>query len=46
MTGFAEYDQYDALGLAELVKKGDVDDVYRWVSGRCVFVSIGGAIGT
>ncbi|HJL61725.1 MAG TPA: amidase, partial [Pseudomonadales bacterium] len=24
MTGFKEYDQYDALGLAELVKKGDV----------------------
>ncbi len=24
MTGFAEYDQYDALGLAELVKTGDV----------------------
>ena len=24
MTGFAEYDQYDALGLAELVRNGDV----------------------
>jgi hypothetical protein len=24
MAGFPEYDQYDALGLAELVKKGEV----------------------
>jgi amidase len=24
MSGFAEYDSYDALGLAELVRKGDV----------------------
>jgi amidase len=24
MSGFAEYDRYDALGLAELVRKGDV----------------------
>lgn len=24
MSGFKEYDQYDALGLAELVRKGDV----------------------
>ncbi len=24
MSGFAEYDQYDGLGLAELVKKGEV----------------------
>ena len=24
MSGFSEYDQYDALGLAELVKKGEV----------------------
>ena len=24
MTGFAEFDQYDALGLAELVKRGEV----------------------
>ena len=24
MAGFKEYDQFDALGLAELVKKGEV----------------------
>ena len=24
MTGFAEYDQFDALGLAELVRKKEV----------------------
>ncbi|RZU37101.1 amidase [Fluviicoccus keumensis] len=27
MTGFAEYDRYDALGLAELVKRGEVSPV-------------------
>ncbi len=27
MSGFAEYDQYDALGLAELVRRGEVSPV-------------------